>query len=130
MWCPSPCQPPAPHSCCSVDSLQRADPPGGAGEGRGWEWRDGAVEQGVCAWAVPEFLLPLEDKACFGAQMKMPGAAGNFAPVTHRNEGLSNLAFPCPCSLHPSKPGKWWLQPPKLLKMGIQFPPAKTHQCV
>lgn len=46
--------------------------------------RDGAVGQGVCAWAVPEFLLPWEDKACFVAQMKMPGAVGSFAPVVHR----------------------------------------------
>lgn len=41
--------------------------------------RDGAVGQGVHAWAVPEFLLPLEDKACFGAQIKVPGAVGSFA---------------------------------------------------
>lgn len=132
VWCPSLWfQPPAPHSCYSGSSQRRADPPGGAGKECGWELgRDGAVGQGVCAWAVLEFLLPLEDKACFWAQMKMPGAVSRFAPVSHRDGGWGNLTFPCPCSLYPSQSEKWWLQPARLLKMGIKLPPAQTHQCV
>lgn len=47
--------------------------------GAGGNGRDGAVGQGVHAWAAPEFLLPVEDKACFGAQIKMPSAVGSFA---------------------------------------------------
>lgn len=82
------CQLPAPHSHFSGNSHRRADPPGGAGEECGWELgRDGAAGQGEHARAVLEFLLPLEGKSCFRAQMKIPGALGSFAPVSHRNGG-------------------------------------------
>lgn len=67
-----------------------------------WQ-RDGAVGQGVCAWAVPGFLLLPEDKACFGAQTKMSGAVGSFAPVCPQGwgaeqPGISLPLFPAPFS--------------------------------
>lgn len=67
-----------------------------------WQ-RDGAVGQGVCAWAVPGFLLLPEGKACFGAQTKMSGAVGSFAPVCPQGwgaeqAGISLPLFPAPFS--------------------------------
>lgn len=42
-------QAPAPPCRCSVVPLRRADPPGGAGEGRGGSWRG----DGVAGWPPP-----------------------------------------------------------------------------
>lgn len=45
---------------------------------------------------------------------------------------LRNPTFPCPHSLWPSQLGKWWLQPAKLLQMGIKSTPPsdQTGLCI